>query len=151
MIHFKKPTYTMLESIAADMRDEDAAEVWASHHYTPLESLVKGMAVTDFSLVVMYDEVPLVVIGLVKRDLLSGTGLIWMLGSNAALKHKREFFTLTGPIMDEMLTICPRLCNMVHSKNTKSIQWLKWLGFNIEEPVPYGAEQEPFHPFYLER
>ena len=148
---FVKPTVELIESIADDMRQADADEVWASNHHTPLESLKEGWWLSDFSTVVMCDNEPLVMIGLVKRDMLTGSGVVWMLGANRALKYKKQFFTQTKPVIDEMLTICPRLCNMVHSKNTVSIKWLEWLGFTIDEPTPYGPEGELFHRFHLER
>jgi hypothetical protein len=151
MIEFVRPTVEMVESIAADMRQADANEVWASNHHTPLESMMKGWEASDFSTVAMCDGEPLVMIGLVKRDVLSGSGVVWMLGANRAMKYKKEFFRQTKPVIDEMLTICPRLCNMVHGKNTSSVQWLKWLGFTIDDPIPYGPDGELFHRFYLER
>ena len=151
MVEFVQPTVELLESIASDMRQADIDEVWASNHHTPLESLMIGWRMSDFSTVVMGGGEPLVVIGLVKQDILTGSGVIWMLGANRALKFRREFFRQTKPVINEMLTICPRLCNMVHGKNTTSIQWLKWLGFTIGEPVTYGPDNELFHRFHLER
>jgi len=151
MIEFVKPTIEMIESIADDMRQADIDEVWASNHLTPLESLVMGWHMSDLSTVAMCHGEPLVMIGLVKRDILSGTGVVWMLGANRAMNYKKEFFRQTEQVISEMLTICPYLCNMVHSKNKNSIAWLKWLGFTIEEPVPHGPDDELFHKFYLER
>ena len=152
MIKFVRPTVEMVESIAADMRQADAEEVWASNHHSPLESMMKGLKLSDVSTVAIDDTgEPLVMIGLVKRDMLTGSGVVWMLGANKAMKHKKEFFRQTKPIINEMLTICPRLCNMVHNKNTNSILWLKWLGFTIEDPIPHGPDDELFHRFHLER
>lgn len=150
-IEFIRPTESMIKSIAADMRQEDANEVWASNHHTPLESLTKGWDLSDFATIAMCDNEPLVMIGLVKRDILTGSGVIWMLGTNKSLNYRKEFLRQTQPIIDEMLNICPRLCNLVHSKNLSSIKWLKWLGFTIEEPIKHGSDNELFHRFYLER
>lgn len=152
MIQWVKPTVALVESIAADMRQADAEEVWASNHHTPIESMMKGWELSDLSTVAIDDNgEPLVMIGLVKRDVLTGSGIVWMLGADRAMKHKKEFFRQTKPIINEMLTICPRLCNMVHNKNTNSILWLKWLGFTIEDPIPHGPDDELFHRFHLER
>jgi len=150
-INWVEPTLSMVTSISEDMRQADAEEVWASNHHTPLESLLKGWELSDFVTIAEHNNDPLVMIGLVKRDILTGSGVIWMLGTNKALEHRREFFRQTKPIINEMLTICPRLCNMVHSKNINSIQWLKWLGFTIDEPIAHGPDDELFHRFHLER
>lgn len=152
MIEWVKPTKALVHAIAADMRQADAEEVWASNHHSPIESMMKGWELSDVSTVAVNEQgEPLVMIGLVKRDVLTGSGTVWMLGANRAMDHKKEFFRQTKPIINEMLTICPRLCNMVHSKNTNSIVWLKWLGFTIEDPIPHGPDDELFHRFYLER
>ena len=151
MIQWVKPTVALVESIADDMRQADAEEVWASNHHSPLESMMKGWELSDVSTVAIDDNgEPLVMIGLVKRDVLTGSGVVWMLGADRAMNHKKEFFRQTKPIINEMLTICPRLCNMVHSKNTNSIIWLRWLGFTIGDPIPHGPDNELFHRFHLE-
>lgn len=151
MVEFVKPTVELVETIAAEMRQADIDEVWASNHHTPLEALTKGWEMSDFSTVAMANGEPLVMFGLVKRDILTGSGVLWMLGSNRVMSHKKELFRQTVLVVDEMLTVCPRLCNMVHGKNVSSIKWLKWLGFTIEEPIPHGPDGDLFHRFYLER
>ena len=150
-IQFVRPTVEMVEAIAADMRQADIDEVWAAGHKTPLEALVDGWKVSKYATIAMNGDEPACMFGLVPRDLLSGTGIIWMLGTNATFKYRREYLKRTPAVIDEMLTICPRLCNMVHSKNINSIRWLKWLGFTIEDPVKYGPDDELFHRFHKER
>jgi hypothetical protein len=152
MIHWVKPTMAMVESIAADMRQADVDEVWASDHSPPLDALLSSWNASVVATVAVDDdEVPLVMFGLVERDLLSGSGVVWMLGANSATKYRKEFLRRTKSIVYEMLNICPRLCNMVHDKNESSIRWLRWLGFTIESPEPHGPDGELFHRFYLER
>lgn len=151
MLRFVKPTEQLIEQIAADMRQADADEVWASHRHTPMQALMKGLELSDFSTVVMHDDTPLVMLGLVKRDILTDTGVVWLLGTNESLNHRKAFLKETKPVIDEMLSVCSRLCNMVHAKNIVSIQWLRRIGFTIDEPVPAGPDGELFHYFHLER
>lgn len=152
MVKFVPPTTEMVECISADMRQADIEEVWASNHHGPYEALMKGWLASDYVSVALADNgEPLAMLGLVKRDFLTGSGVVWLLGTNESMKHKKEFLKQTKQVIDDMLTICPRLCNMVHSKNKSSILWLKWLGFKLDDPEPYGPENELFHRFYLER
>ena len=151
MIELVAPTEELVQKIADNMRKEDVAEVWASHHHLPYDALMGGWEVSDYNTVVLVDGEPICMFGLAKGDLLSGSGVVWLLGCDLAKKHKRVFLKISKPIIDEMLTICPRLSNMVHAKNKASIRWLKWLGFTIEEPVPHGPDKELFHYFHLER
>lgn len=151
MLEFVPVTEGHIARIAADMRPADVEEVWASNHHTPLEALAKGWAVSDFSAVVTHDGVPLVMLGVVKGDILTGSGVVWLLGTNEALKHRRIFLEQTRGVLDELLSICPRLHNYVHTENKTSVRWLKHIGFTIEDAVPYGPDGEMFHPFHLER
>lgn len=150
-VKFIKPTQALIEVIAADMRQADVDEVWASHHHTPVEALMKSWKASDRSVVVTVNDEPCVMIGLVIHDILSGTGSPWLLGTENALKYKRHFLTQVPDVIEEMLTICPRLVNYVHTENKVSIKWLKWIGFIVEEPLPYGCDDALFHKFTLER
>lgn len=151
MIELVAPNEDLVRKISDNMRKEDVAEIWASHRHLPYDALMNGWEVSDYSTVVLADKEPICMFGLSKGDLLSGSGVVWLLGCDLARKHKRAFLQISKPIVDEMLTICPRISNMVHAENKASIRWLKWLGFIIEEPVPYGPDKELFHYFYLER
>lgn len=150
-IQFVYPTEEMVQAIADDMRPADAAEVWAASHYTPIESLMKGWSRSDYVTVAVCEGQPLVMFGLVKLGFLSHTGVPWMLGAQVSLKHRREFLTRSPAVIDEMLTICSSLYNMVHSKNHDSIRWLRWLGFTIDDPIVHGREGELFHRFHMQR
>ena len=151
-IRFVKPTTALVHRIADNMRGEDAAEVWAASHHTPLESLLASWAASEFCTVALSAEgEPLVMFGLVRRDLVSDRGVIWMLGADTSRAHKKEFLLQTPKVISQMLLVCRRLHNMVHSKNRASLRWLRWLGFTILPPRPHGPDGELFHEFYIER
>lgn len=149
MIDFVKPTEEALVIIARGMREADKKEVWASHNLTPLEALKHGVETSQHSAVVVGDGKPFAVLGLTYMSLLGGTGSPWLLATDDADSYRREFILQSKAIIDEMLHICPRLCNMVHVENKKSILWLKRIGFTMCEPEIYGPEKELFHKFYM--
>lgn len=151
VVKFIKPTEAAIQLIAADMRDADVAEIWASHRHTPIDALMRGWELSDLSVIVECDGVPCTMLGLVVDCVLTGSGTPWLLSSNHALKYKREFLIQSPPVIEQMLDTCPRLSNHVHTKNRVSIRWLKWLGFTIEEPLPVGIDKELFHRFHLEK
>ena len=150
-VRFVEPTYDLIRVIADDMRQADADEVWASNRHSPTEALLSGWELSEKSVIVTVNDEPCVMIGLVIRDILSGAGVPWLLGTENALKYKRYFLTQVPDVINEMLTICPILFNYVHSKNKISIKWLDRIGFIIDEPMPYGVDNELFHKFHLER
>ena len=150
-VKFVKPTYELIEAIAADMRQADIDEVWASDNHTPIEALLISWGLSYKSVIVTVDDEPCVMIGIVIRDILAGTGVPWMLGTNRALKHKRHFIEQVPDVIDQMLDICPKLMNYVHDRNKVSIGWLKRIGFTMGDPEKYGPNGELFRRFYLER
>jgi hypothetical protein len=151
VLEFCKPTEQSIRFIADNMRDEDVKEVWASNRYTPFEALDSSVEASDFSTVVVIDGVPCSVFGLLVSDILTGTGVPWLLSSSEILKHKSELLRQSPRIISEMLTISPKLNNYVHTENKVSIQWLQWLGFKVEAAIPYGRDGEMFHYFHLSR
>lgn len=153
MLVWVKPTDSLVEEVARNMRKEDAEEVWASDHQTPLEALQMSLEVSAYSAVAVVDSGdPIAVAGLRNGDLLTGCGVIWMLGTElSATRYKKEYLIQGKKIIDEALTVYPRLVNRVHSKNKGSIRWLRRMGFTVGDPFPHGPERELFHPFHIER
>ena len=151
MVKFVAPTTKRLRYIADHMRDEDVAEVWASNNHTPWESIDVSMSMTDWAVVIEANGIPLAVLGLRRANMLTGSGVPWLLSSEDALDHKRSFLELTGPVIQEMLDKCPRLVNYVHVENKLSVRWLKWLGFKLDDPVMNPATGAMFRRFHMER
>lgn len=150
-VKFVRPTDALVRFIAVNMRQNDVDEVWASHRHLPYESLIGGWSLSHRSAVVMVNDEPCAMMGLVIHDILAGTGVPWMLVTDSALKYKRNFLTRVPAVMDQMLTICPRLFNYVHIENKTSIRWLRRIGFTFDESEPYGIASELFHRFHIER
>ena len=149
MVKFVRPTQKLIEQIAADMRQSDVDEVWASHRHTPLQSLTSAMSSSDYRAVVVAGGVPIAALGLRMNSYLSDEGVPWLLSTNEALKHKREFLANTAEVISDMLMLSPRLVNYVHANNKLSIRWLKWIGFTIDEPAESPVSKELFHKFHM--
>jgi len=151
VVEFKRHCDYSIRFIADNMRAADEAEVWAAGLHSPFDSIMGGVDVSDFTTVVWIDGVPCTIFGLVKRSLITGAGTPWMLSAEQVMGHRREIVRHSPPVIDQMLDLCPRLMNYVHSKNTLSIRWLRWLGFTIDSAIPYGDAGEFFHKFHCER
>lgn len=151
MVKFVKSNRKLIERVAADMRQADIDEVWASHRHAPLESLTGAVSSSDYHAIVTFEGEPIAALGLRVGSYLSGEGVPWLLSTNAALKHKREFLTNTESVVSSMLDITPRLVNYVHADNKLSIRWLKWIGFTIDDPIESHLSKELFHKFHMTR
>lgn len=150
-VKFVKPTHELVQAIAMDMREADVNEIWASDHYTPVTGLMESWKTSEYSSIFMADNEPCLMVGLAVYSTLGGVGIPWLLGSNAMMKHGSQFMRMGPAVIDEMLNICPKLVNYVHKENEVSVRWLKRVGFEFDEAVPYGVEKELFHRFHLER
>lgn len=138
--------------VAFNMRDADVAEVKATANKTPLEALRKGMEISDRTVTVLTpDGLPLVIMGVAPRCRLTGVGSPWLLGTDEALKYKRNFLTDPPEVLDEMMDLYPKLENYVHVENRISVRWLKLLGFKMDEPVLFPNSGEKFMRFHMTR
>lgn len=76
-------------------------------------------------------------------------GVPWLLGTELSKKVKRAFLKEIKDCLGTMIKEYKFLINYVHPKNKQSIRWLKWLGFTVTSPIPFGDFGNLFHPFYM--
>jgi hypothetical protein len=74
-----------------------------------------------------------------------------MLGTPLLNRHPRILQRLAPEYVGIMLKAFPHLMNFVHTKNTRSVRWLKRLGFHLHAPELYGTRGELFHRFEMHR
>lgn len=150
MFELRQVATESVQYVADNMRHADIVEIWASRNFTPAEALEAGIHESQYAAVAWVDDLPCAVYGLRVESALGGIGVPWMLATEGALEHKSEFLKQSPDIVRSMLNICPTLYNYVHAENTKSIRWLKWLGFDLEDAKPHGVNGELFHRFSRE-
>lgn len=135
--------------IAANVRLEDKNELWASGLITPLKAMEMGMSYGDKTITGIYDGVPVCMWGVLSESLLFNRGTPWMVASKAVEKIASRFLREAKPALLEMLSGYDMLQNYVDERNTRAREWLRWMGFKIEKPEPYGALNLPFHRFWI--
>ena len=139
-----------LEFIAANMDPADVAEVWAMGRKTPLEALKASAAVSREALVGLADDTPICAFGIGQRTLMDNVGIPWLLGTPEIRKHPKIFLRASKNWVRQAARRYTRLENYVDARHTRAVKWLKWLGFTLDEPAPYGPDKMLFHRFYLE-
>lgn len=141
-----KPDSQQVLHIADNLRSDDLQELLLSYscpaHDVVFESwsqsnIVRGMA-TD-------DGEPCGLCGVVGQR-------IWMLGTDRLTETRKGRWQLcvegrkwVDSCLEELQA---PLFNQVYSKNTESIRWLKYLGFTIDTPRPYGPSAALFCDFW---
>ncbi len=139
-----------MEELSHTMRSADVRECWAANHYAPYDALKHSLYHTERPFTGLYDGSVICIYGVGKISYLSIEGIPWMLTSNLVDIHYREFLRQGPKLLENAKSEASILLNMVDSRNKRSIRWLKWLGFIIHDPVPFGPDDMLFHPFIME-
>lgn len=138
--------------IADNIRSEDAEEIWASGLSKARDVIVRGIKDSDYVLAGYVKDDPVCIWGVVREDLLFNQGIPWMLGTSALNDNRKAWAFLRKcrkPVLS-MMENYDRLENYVDARNVRSQRWLRYMGFTLEEPKPYGALELPFHKFWME-
>ena len=132
-------------------RDADREELWAASYQRPLDAMQMGLDFSDDAFVGCIDGEPIVMWGVALESLVGKIGIPWMIATkqldDVAIIFLRR---CRGPVL-EMLSNYGKLINYVDARNKRAVRWLKFLGFEIEDPKPYGVLGMPFHRFTMTR
>lgn len=151
-------TPAMAEELARTMRPEDAAEVFASSGKGPHAALVDSIERSDGALALLFDGEVAAMWGVAPvpgtaPTLLGGplVGVVWLLTGAAVSRRRNTFLRLCRPAVRGLLRRYPVLVNAIDARYQVAVRWARWLGFRVDEPVPFGFEGRPFHFISLRR
>lgn len=141
--------------IAENMREEDIAELKAAHgNVSPRAVLLQALTSTPDPYTIVAPDgsgEPIALIGTKPPPLLgNGKATPWMLGTERVKEFPRTFLVGGRDYVRDMLERFGRLENHVDVRNTVSVNWLRSIGFTLDEPAPHGFAKLPFHRFYAE-
>jgi hypothetical protein len=95
------------------------------------------------------DDVPVCMFGVSPGEL--GEGRPWMIGTADLDRFAVIFLRRCRAEIEKMLNSFPVLVNYISVDNVRAIEWLRWLGFTISPPLPWGPRRLLFHRFELRR
>lgn len=134
--------------IAADMREADRREVWASHRHEPEQALAASLERSDLAWTCLVDDVPAFMWGAARQgSLITLTGSPWLLATPRMDMVRQDFLRRSRFYVERMQARFPRLENHVHAANRLSLRWLKWCGFSVAD-APTMLNNEPFYLFW---
>lgn len=139
-----------IKRVSSLMRQADIDEIWAAGRKKPENSLRLSLMLSKYAKTIMIDDKPIGMFGVTPLSVITGNGVPWLLGTSELENISIQFLKNCKKYVGEMCQNFYYLENYVDARNKVSIQWLKWLGFVILEPVPYGEFDLPFHKFYME-
>ena len=136
--------------LVRNMREHDIQEVNAATHMGLRNAVQTSVIMSTYSKTGLVNDELVCMWGVCPISLLSGSGSPWMLGTDLITEKQRIFLRRSKPWLDDIRKDYRYLENFVDARNTMSIKWLKWLGFEMDEAEPYGIHGEPFHKFTME-
>lgn len=138
--------------IARMVRPADREEIWAATMHTPEQAMLIGIEHSDRTMTGMVNGHPVCMWGVVPESLIGPMGAPWMIGTVALDEYARTFLRRCKKTVVGMFADYQHLENYVDARNTRAIQWLKWLGFIVDkEPQEYGMLKQPFYRFRMRR
>lgn len=108
-------------------------------HYGLAHSSHVWTGLIDFEPVCMYGVVP--------ASLLCGSGVPWLIGTDALVEHQILFLRRCRPQLERMQRVYQHLQNFVAADNAAAVRWLEWLGFTMHDPRPLGPDGVRFRRF----
>lgn len=147
----RKPTKDDVEYLIDHVRPEDIEEVDAFDGSTIRESLEQTPNLLENSEVWEVDGKVVCMFGVTPVEEYEGVGLIWMLATSEFEQYSKMFAVRCQKVVEKMVDGYEFIYNYVHSKNEKSVQWLRWLGFQTYAPEPIGHKGELFTRFEMKR
>src|SRR5687768_3480927 len=131
-------------AMAPHMKKADVDEVLASGARDPLHALIVSFRSSTAAWVMLEDGEPIAMAGVSPLSMLGGIGVPWMLGTERVNKNGILFLRESKKRVREMLNTYTLLINYVDERHVVAKRWLDWLGFTIEEALPFPKTRVPF-------
>lgn len=150
-LEFRPAVASDVDEILADLRQLDREEADALLGAGRADEAVRTSLKNSLMAWAGCDRYgPVFVFGLVMPSVLGSEGSPWMVGTSRTGRYPRELVRQARPYIARMLQAAPMLVNAVDARNTRSIAWLRHIGFTILPARPLGAAGMPFHFFFME-
>jgi len=150
VVELREPTAEDVDYLIANMRQPDIDELLAMTG--DVDKTVRHSVKRSNHKWSVYANGQFVCIfGVGSPSLLSDTGVVWMLGTDLIERYKGAFIKYSRDYITAMLSVYPYLTNFVDARNTRTIRWLKFMGFTFLPAKPIGLKGLPFYQFELRR
>jgi len=143
VVNVVKADPSHIPALASSMRAEDVAECYA-YGRSPAQALEESLARATYAYTAIADGEPIAMWGVREVGLLGGEAVVWCLTGEGIWRHKKTFLRGSRAFAEYLRKRYSTVWNLVDSRYTRAIRWLKWMGFSIHGKVMVGDV-----PFYL--
>lgn len=140
-----------IKYIARNCREQDRKEIYLQSMLKPFDAIDAAVENSVACWVGTFRSEPIVIFGVCRESLLGDMGVPWLIGTPEIENHQVAFLRHSRKYFVRMAKAFPRLENYVWVGNKSAIQWLKWLGFNMDPPARHGLGQAEFMKFWFNR
>jgi len=77
-------------------------------------------------------------LGFSQSSILGGVGQPWLITGLPIDRHRKSFMKIAGARIVEMRARHGVLANWVHAEYREALAMMRWLGFSVGAPQPYG-------------
>lgn len=150
-VEFRLATPEDGQALLANLREADRQELIASDG-DPERAILGSLHDSVWAVSTLINGEFACIHGLAPIDgLLGSRASPWMLGTPVIDKHPSVLVRASVWYRDVMLGQYPHLLNFVDARNTRSIRWLRRLGFTIHPAHVFGGRTHPFHLFEMRK
>lgn len=136
--------------ILPNLRRADVVEGEIATGLSAEEALLISVRMSYEAIAAYADNRLVMLAGVAPFSLLSSAAHPWMVGTDELPKHAFKLCRENRRYVKKWLTWFPYLENWVDAENTVALKWLKWLGFELEKPIPWGDSGHFFIRFHQE-
>lgn len=133
--------------LIAGLREIDRRELYEMTRLDAADGLDLTIAGAVACWTAMDDGAVVCAFGINRRSALSNVGVPWLVGTSLVETHARRFARQSRDYLDRFSQVFPQMENFCLAENAATIRWLKWLGFDMDEPQPMGFSRAPFVRF----
>jgi hypothetical protein len=151
---FTDPTPDDVAELAARIRPADAQEIaLTAPGFTPSQAVALSVRLSDVSIAGRIEGDLIAIGGIRAESLIQQTATVWLLATDYADRHPRQFARWSRPALRTISDALPwaeHLHNHVWADHHQAVRWLSFLGASFSSAVngPTGAA---FFPFTIER
>lgn len=139
-----------IKTMAPIVREADRQEVWASSQKEPEEALVESFNLATNAWTMKHGDDIVCIFGITPISLLDDQMIVWLLSSVHVEKYSMPFLRACRSFLKVLMAKYNSMENFVDARYKESVRWLKWLGFDVSEPEPFGKLNMPFHRVKME-
>jgi hypothetical protein len=137
-------------AIAPYLRGADVDELTDGPGISPAWGVAYSIAGSRPGYAALADGKTAVIFG-IGPSLEKGLGVPWLLATEEIERHPVTFYRASKRLFPKVTEGYDRLVNWVDARNTLSLRWLAWLGFETGPPVSFGVRGLDFRRMSWEK